>query len=70
MCMKKVESKITFKTKTGYYFELLIVETTKLLKDAGEKITKDKTNENIPKLEIIEILVYYSLANNNYQQNS
>ena len=30
--INKVESRITFKSKTGYYLELLMPETTKLLK--------------------------------------
>ena len=35
------------------------------------KIPKDKNGENVPRLEIIEVvLVYYTIANNDYQQDS
>ena len=27
MCVNKIENRITFKIKTGYYFELLMPET-------------------------------------------
>ena len=33
-CINKVENRITFKVKTGYYFELLTPETIKLLGSA------------------------------------
>ena len=40
----------------------------KLLKRTNGKITKD---ENVPHLEIIEVLlVHCNIVNNNYQQNS
>ena len=35
------------------------------------KITKDKNGENVPHLEIVElVLIHCNLVNNNYQQNS
>ena len=37
-----------FKTKTGYYLELLTSETMKLLGSTKSKITKDENNENVP----------------------
>ena len=40
--VNKVENKITFKIKTGYYLELLTPETMKLLGSTENKITKDK----------------------------
>ena len=43
----------------------------KLLGSTESKITKDKNGENVPHLEIVElVLIHCSLANNNYQQNS
>ena len=43
----------------------------KLLGSAENKITKDKSGENVPRLEVVElVLVYCNLANNNYQQDS
>ena len=43
----------------------------KLLGSTKSKITKDKNGENVPHLEIVDlILIYCNFVNNNYQQNS
>ena len=43
----------------------------KLLGSTGSKVTKDKNGENVPHLEITEIvLVHSNLVNNDYQQDS
>ena len=43
----------------------------KLLGSTETKITKDKDGENIPHLEITEVvLVHCNIANNDYQQDS
>ena len=43
----------------------------KLLGSTESKITKDKNGENVPHLEIVELLlIHCSVVNNNYQQNS
>ena len=43
----------------------------KLLGSAENKITKDKNSENVPHLEVVElVLVHCNLVNNNYQQHS
>ena len=43
----------------------------KLLGSAKNKITKDKNDENVPHLEITEVvLVHCNIANNDYQQDS
>ena len=69
--INKIESRITFKTKTGYYLELLAPETMKLLGSTESKITKDKNGDYVPHLEIVElVLVHYNLVNNDYQQDS
>ena len=66
----KLESRITFKIKTGYYLKLLTPETMKLLRSTKRKITKDKNGENIPYLEITEVvLTHCNIVNNTYQQN-
>ena len=63
--------KIEFKIENGYYLELLTPETMKLLGSAESKITKDKSGENVPHLEIVElVLVHYNLVNKDYQQDS
>ena len=69
--VNKIENRITFKIKNGYYLELLTPETMKLLGSTESKITKDKNGENVPHLEITElVLVHCNLVNNNYQQDS
>ena len=43
----------------------------KLPGSTQSKITNDKNGENVPHLEIFElVLIHCSLVNNNYQQNS
>ena len=64
----KTENKITFKIKTGYNLELLTAETMKLLGSTKIKITKDENGENVPCLEITEVvLIHCSIVNNDYQ---
>ena len=46
--INKIENRITFKIKSGYYLELLTPETMKLLGSTESKITKDKNGENVP----------------------
>ena len=69
--VNKIENIITFKIKKGYYIELLTPETMKLLGKTKSKITNDKNVENVPHLEITEvILIHCNTVNNNYQHNS
>ena len=71
MCINRIENRITFKIKNGYYLELLTPETMKLLGSTESKITKDKNGENVPHLEVAElVLVHCNLVNNDYQQDS
>ena len=43
----------------------------KLLESTKNKINKDENGENLPHLEINEIvLVHYNIVKNNYQQDS
>ena len=46
----KVENRITFKIKTGYYLEVLTPQTMKLLGSTKSKVTKDENGENLPHL--------------------
>ena len=69
--VNKIENRITFKIKNGYSLELLTPETMKLLGSTKNKITKDKNGENVPHLEITEVvLVNCNIVNNDYQQDS
>ena len=63
----KIENRITFKIKNGHSIELLTPETMKLLGSTKNKITEDKNGENVPHLEITEVvLVHCNIANNDY----
>ena len=67
----KIENRITFKIKRGYYLELLTPETVKLRASTKSKISKDKNNEIVPYLKITEVvLIHCNVVNNSYQQNS
>ena len=69
--VNKTENRITFKIKKGYYLEPLTSETRKLLGSTESKITKDTNGENLPHLEIIEVvLLQCNIVNNDYQQDS
>ena len=69
--VNKIENRITFKIKNGYSLEFLMSETKKLLGSTENKITEDKNDENVPHLEITEVvLVHCNIVNNDYQQDS
>ena len=69
--VNKIENRIIFKIKNGYSLELLTPKTMKLLGSTENKITKDKNGENVPHLEITEVvLVHCDIVNNDYQQDS
>ena len=71
MYINRIENRITFKMKSGYYLVLLTPETMKLLLSTESKKTKEKNGENVPHLEIVElVLVHCNLVNNDYQQDS
>ena len=70
MYANEIENRITFKIKNGYNLELLTPET-KLVGSTKNKITEDKNRENVPHLEITEVvLVHCNIVNNDYQQDS
>ena len=69
--VNKIENRITFRIKNGYSLKLLTPETMKLLGSTENKITKDKNGENVPHLEITEVvLVHCNIVNNDHQQDS
>ena len=71
MYVNKIEYRITFKIKTRYYLEHLTPEMIKLLGSTKNKITKDRNGENLPHLEITEVvLVHFNIVNNDYQHDS
>ena len=66
----KMENVITFNIKTRYYLEIETTGTIKLLGSTKNEITKDKNGENIPNLEITDVvLIHGSVVNNDYQHD-
>ena len=66
----KIKNRTVFKIKTGYKLELLTPETMRLLESTKKVVAKDK-NEDVPKLESVEVaLVHCNLVKNYYQHSS
>ena len=69
--VKKIQNRITFKVKIGYYLELIMTETMKLLGNTKSKINKDKNGESMAHLEIAEVvLIQSNIVNNKNLQDS
>ena len=69
--VNKIENRVKFKIKDGYSLELLTPETLNLVGSTKHKITKNKNSENVPHLEITEVvLVHFNIVDNDYQQDS
>ena len=69
--VNKIENRITFKIEKWYYLELSTSETMELLGSTKSKITKDKNGENVPNLEITEVIsIHCNIVDNIYLQNS
>ena len=68
--VNKIENRITFKIKNGYSLALSMPETMKLLGSTKNKITKDKNGENVPQLEITEVILVHCNTVNNDEQDS
>ena len=65
--VNKIENKITIKIADEYRLELVTPEIMKLLGSTKNKITKDKNGENVPHLEITEVvLVHHNIVSNDY----
>ena len=63
--VKKIENRITFKIKTGYYLQLVTSETMKLLRSTRNKIAIEKNGKNLPHLEITEEVSIHCIIVNN-----
>ena len=62
--VNEIENRVTFKTKNKYGLELQTPETIKLLGSTKNKISKDKNSENVPHLEITEVVLVHCNAVN------
>ena len=54
--VSKIEKRITFKIKTGYYLELFKFKMMELLENSQNKITEIENGENMPHLEITVVV--------------
>ena len=69
--VNKIENRIKFKIKAGYYLMLIAAITMKLLESTENKIIEDENGENVPHLEITEVvLLYCNIVNNDYENAS
>ena len=69
--VNKIENRIIFRIKTGYYLKILTAETIKVLRSTKGKITKDKNGKNVPQLETNKVVLFhYNIFNNDHQHNS
>ena len=69
--VNKCENRVTFEINDGYSLEFLTPQAMKSLGSTMNKITKDKNSENVPYLQITEVvLVHCNIVNNDYQQDS
>ena len=67
--INEIENRITFRINPGYYIKLLTPETMKLLRSTKRKIIKNENSENVPYLEITEVvLIHCNVVNNSYQK--
>ena len=53
--LSKIQNRIKYKIKTGYYLQILTPETMKLLGSTISKITKDENGGNLSHLQITEV---------------
>ena len=68
--VNKIENSIRYKFKARYYLEILTPETMKILESTNGEITIDENGENVPHLEIAEVvLVHCYIVSNDYQKN-
>ena len=68
MYVNKTENRITFRIRTVYYLELLTSVAMKLLGGTKKsKITRDENGQNVPYLEIPEVVLV--IVNNDYLEN-
>ena len=69
--VNKIENRIKFEIKTGYYLELVTPETMKLLGSTKTNIANDENVGKVPHLEVTEVvLIHCNIVNNDYQQDS
>ena len=71
VCINRINNTLVFKVKDGYKLKLQTPETMKLFDNTKKINRKTKNGENVPTLEVVEVvLVQCNIVNNQYQQKS
>ena len=66
-----MKNRIVFKIKTGYKLKFVSLATMELLGSTKKDDDQDKEEEDVPRLDSVEVVsVHCNLVNNNYQQVS
>ena len=69
--INRINNRLVFKIKDGYKLELQTPETIKLFGSTKKLRDKRKNGENVPSLEVAEVVLeQYNLLDNQYQQKS
>ena len=69
--INSIHNRSMFKIEDGYKLELQTYETMKLFASAKKIIDQSTNRENVPSLEVVEVvLVQFNLLYNQYQQKS
>ena len=64
-----IKNRLVFNIKDGYILELQMLDTIKLFGSTKNVTDKTKNGENVPNIEVVEVvLVECNLADNQYQQ--
>ena len=67
--INRIKNRLVFKIKDGHCLELQTPRTIKLFGSTKKLIEKTKNEENVPSLEVIEVvLVQYNLVDHQYHQ--
>ena len=62
MYVNKIENRVAFRIKTGYYLELLSPKTVEVPGSTKSKIAKNENGENVPHLETTEVVIVHLLS--------
>ena len=69
--INRINNRLVFKIKDEYKLELQMPETMKLFGSTKKLIDKTKNGENVPSLEVAEVVfVQCNLVDNQYQRKS
>ena len=69
--INRISNTLVFKSKDGYKLELQASENMKLFNSTKKLLETTKNGENVPSLEVVEVVLdQCNLVDNQYHQNS